>query len=90
MTLSTWESRNKSLEKSDFVIFLSHTKLPTKALLELIFAQNNIAFAIVYDLHTGKSGGFHWLRSFQHNTILRKQRGQDSDVPLVHMQFDCQ
>ena len=52
---STWESRNQSLKKSDFIIFLlsfscktlDQHSLVTKAVSELLHTQNDVAFFIV-------------------------------------------
>jgi len=68
------ESRNKSLKKSNFILFfpsfsyktLVKDSLPTKALLELIYTQNNIAFAAcgihldLLCLQIDESVSFHW------------------------------
>jgi len=44
--LSTWELRNRPLKNLDFVITFLWTSV-AKAVIELIHAQNNIAFIIV-------------------------------------------
>ena len=71
------ESKNKSLKKSNFILFfpsfsyktLVKNSLPTKALIGLIYTQNNIAFAVVVTLTSYAfklarvavfTGRFHW------------------------------
>ena len=88
------ESRNNSLKKSNFILFshsfsyktLGKDSLPTKALLELIYTQNNIAFAVVFTLTSYAfklarvavfTGRFHWQ-------FLGRFR-----LPLMHVQFTC-
>ena len=106
--LSTRELRNRPPKKSDFVIFflsfflssfsyktLDQHSLQTKAVIEVLHTQNDIAFVIVapFSPFVCKSSGF---GSFQLCEVLTQchfekhtGRGSDVRVPIAHAQFTC-
>jgi len=101
--LSTRELRNRPPKKSDFVIFflssfffsyktLDYHSLQTKALVELLHAQNDIAFVVVAPFSPFVTNWQEWqfwraaiLRSSNTTPFWATHKGRGSDVCLLRM-----